>query len=332
MSVKPAITLLGGKSKLAARIISHFPPHHTYVELFAGTAAVLLAKPPAKVELINDIDGDLVNLYRVLRDPLLSKRLKDACDSTLCSRAEFDLAKAPADDPLERARRFMVRQRMSYGGMGEQWSWSVSDSRLGMANSVRRWQAGAERFDSIHKRLRRVQIEQSDWRILLSRYDSPRTLFYLDPPYIPATRIGGSYSYELSQDDHEDIVARLLGIEGMAVISGYVHEAYEPLEAAGWVKHSFNLPAFTSDKRTRRSECLWISPSIEAAKAAAPNPMRLGALLTHKSRVASTELKLKSAIRRIQSAGRRVTVTAVARTAGLSRGHVSRRYHHLLPA
>lgn len=332
MSVKPAITWLGGKSKLATRIISHFPVHHTYVELFAGSAAVLLAKPPAKIELINDIDGELVNLYRMLRDPVLSKCLHAACESTLCARSEFDLAKARTDDPVERARRHLVRQRMSFGGMGEQWSWSVADSRLGMANSVRRWHAGVERLPAIHQRLRRVQIEQCDWRIILNRFDSPRTLFYVDPPYIPSTRVCGNYSHELSQDDHEELVRRLLSINGMVVLSGYAHATYDPLEAAGWVRHSYDLPAYTSDERTRRSECLWLSPSVEAAKSAEPNPMRLGAYLTHKARVATTEAELKRVIRRMQSAGRKITVSAVARSAELSRGHVSRRYRHLLPA
>ena len=265
MTVQPPITWLGGKSKLAPRIVDWFPPHHTYCEPFGGSAAVLLAKVPSAVEVYNDIDGDLVHLFRVIRDPSLSARLCAAAENTLYSRAEFDAAQESTDDPVDRALRFLVRQRQSYGGLGERWSWSVEDSSAGMASPVRRWQAGVERLPLIHARIKTVQIEQADWRTVMDKFDGARTLFYLDPPYVPDTRIGGAYRHELTQADHHDLVGRLVAVKGMVVLSGYDHVSYEPLEAAGWLRHDYEMPAYTSDSRTRRTECLWLSPALIAA-------------------------------------------------------------------
>ena len=119
MGVRPPITFFGSKAKLARRIIALFPAHHTYVEPFAGSAAVLLAKEPSEVEVFNDPNADLVNLSRVLRDPILFQQLRDSAESTLYARAEFDLAGVMTEEPVERARRYLVRQRQSRGGLGQ---------------------------------------------------------------------------------------------------------------------------------------------------------------------------------------------------------------------
>jgi DNA adenine methylase len=131
------------------------------------------------VEVFNDVDDSLVNLFRVLRDPRLSRRLQKACEATLYSRSEFELAQEPVDDPVEKARRFLVRHRMSWGGLGKRWSFSVSASSDGMASVVKVWQSTVERLAQVHQRLKRVQIEHDDWRDVLARYDSPGTLFSL---------------------------------------------------------------------------------------------------------------------------------------------------------
>ena len=115
---KSPITWLGGKGRLASRIIKEFPEHHTYCEAFGGSASGLLRKPPSKVEILNDKDGRLWNLMKVIQDPELYPRLRSVCESTLFSRAEFNLSMHAADDPVESARRFMVRQRQSRGGLG----------------------------------------------------------------------------------------------------------------------------------------------------------------------------------------------------------------------
>lgn len=261
MNISPPITWFGGKAKLASRIVRHFPPHHTYVEPFGGSAAVLLAKPPAKVEVYNDVDRELVNLFQVLREPALYERLKSVCECTLYSRAEFELAATSSDDPVEAARRFMVRQRQSHGGIGRCWSYCISDSQGNMSSAVRRWLSGVERLPEIHQRMRTVQIEADDWSAVIRRYDSSGTLFYLDPPYSADTRVGGGYRHELEPGDHERLVDTILRVKGMVVLSGYQCRAYEQLEAAGWARIGYDVPAYMSPNRNRRCESLWLSPT-----------------------------------------------------------------------
>jgi DNA adenine methylase len=328
--MKPPISWHGGKSRFASHIIAVFPSHHTYCEVFGGSGAVLLAKEPSKVDIFNDIDGELVNLFRVIRDPDLCDRLQKACQSTLYARSEFEFALETTDDPAERARRFLVRQRMGRSGLGERWSYSVADSRRNMASVVRRWQATIQRLSGLHQRLRTVQIEQDDWREILHRYDGEGTLFFLDPPYAPDTRIGGRYSHEMTRGDHDDLMDRLLRLKGMVVLSGYLHAAYEPLEACGWQRRSYKVTAYSSDNRSQRVEQLWLSPTAIGREPSATDLMRRGAYRTHLSRVKSAEAALTRAIRRLRLQDERVTISAVASMVGMSREHVSRRYRHLI--
>jgi DNA adenine methylase len=257
------ITWFGGKSALAERIVRVFPAHTTYVEPFGGSAAVLLAKPPATVEVYNDIDAGLVNLFRVVRDEMLMERLRHALDLTPYSRAEFKQAGEPADDPVEAARRFMVRQRQSYSGVNRVWGFAVDDGHS-KASTILRWERGIKVLPEVCRRLRGVQIEQDDWRAVLKRYDRERTLFYLDPPYVPSPRVEGKYNHEMTEDDHRDLVAALLELKGKAIISGYWHETYSPLEAAGWQRLEWDVKCMVvPGKKSARTECLWLSPRAQ---------------------------------------------------------------------
>jgi DNA adenine methylase len=329
MKLNPPLSWHGGKSRFTSKIIALFPEHHTYCEVFGGSAAVLLAKQPSKVEIFNDVDDSLVNLFRVIRDPDLCDRLQKACQGTLYARSEFKLAQEPTVDPVERARRFLVRQRMSRSGLGERWSYSVEDSRRNMASVVRRWQASIERLSGLHQRLRTVQIEQADWQEILDRYDSHGTLFYLDPPYRQETRIGGRYPHEMTRGDHDELVQRILRVKGKVVLSGYQHPSYQPLESCGWLRRSYNVIAHSSDTRTRRVEQLWLSPTLLGRKSSGADRMRSGAYRTHRSRVKSAEAALTAAIRGLRLKDERVTISGVASIVHMSREHVSRRYKHL---
>jgi DNA adenine methylase len=309
--MKPPLSWHGGKSRLAPFILAHFPAHRTFVDVCGGSGAILLAKEPSPVEVFNDIDGSIINLFRVIRDPRLSRRLRKACDGTLYSRAEFDLAQEPTDDPVERARRFLVRQRMGRSGLGLRWSYCVEDSRRGMASVVGRWHALMARLAGLHKRLRSVQIEHADWREILDRYDGDGTLFYVDPPYLEDTRIGGRYSHEITRRDHDELVERLLRLKGMVVLSGYQHPSYQPLESCGWQRRSYNVIAHSSDTRTRRVEQLWLSPTVLDRKLSGADRMRSGAYRTHVARVKSAEAALTTAITRLRLHDERVTISAV---------------------
>jgi D12 class N6 adenine-specific DNA methyltransferase len=150
MKTPSPINWFGGKSRLASKIVQHFPARRTYCEPFGGSAAVLLAKRPSPVEIYNDVHEELVSFFRVLRNPALFASLRGAVENTLYARAEFELAKQRCDDPVEAARRFIVRSRQSFLGKGEQWSYCVEDAHGGMAAGVRRWRWGIEWLPVVH--------------------------------------------------------------------------------------------------------------------------------------------------------------------------------------
>jgi DNA adenine methylase len=265
---KAPITWFGGKSRHLHWMLDQFPSHRVFVDAFGGSGAVLLGKPESAVEVYNDIDGRLVNLFRVLRDSKQSAAFELATSLTAYSREEFELAKLPSDDPVESARRFFVTCRMSHGGNGLNWSYSTGSAANGISSAVRRYLAGVERLPEIVERLRHVQVESQPAIELLRRYDSPETLFYLDPPYVPGTRVNGGYRFEMSLDDHRALVDAALRLEGMVVLSGYQSELYEPLRIAGWQIKSKEVTASTSPNRALRTEVLWIKGGIEPIREA----------------------------------------------------------------
>jgi DNA adenine methylase len=259
--VKPPITYLGSKAGLAEWICSHFPEHTTYVEPYGGSAAVLLAKQPSKVEVYNDINQELVILYRVLRDKAMSERLYESLSLTLYSRAEFDYARRSVSiDPVEIARCFIVKQCQSHCAHGRRFSFVVKDSCAGNSSAVQRWLRSLARIQDVHERMRHVQIECLDALDIVKKYDTPDTLFYLDPPYVAATRVSGQYKHELDDSDHVNLITALLDIKGKAILSGYEHQIYKPLQHAGWTLIKKEVTSPSSPTRNKRIECLWISP------------------------------------------------------------------------
>ena len=333
--LRSPLNYFGSKSRIASRIAKYFPTHHTFVDVFGGSAAVLLAKPPSPVEVYNDIDGDLVNFFRILQDRSLYSKLCWALSHTLHSRAEFELAKQKTDHPVEAARRFMVRQRQSFGGKGYEWSYSVRKSIGGMASVARRWQQGVEALPAARVRFQGVQIEHADWREVVLRYDTPNTLFFCDPPYHPDVRVSGKYRHEFTARDHEQFVAFLPVIRGMVVLSGYQTEAYKALERAGWKRKDFILRTHSSDYRSRRVESLWLSPSCKRGEATrklflTPSERMVeGARQTHSLRVNATTQRIVRAIRKLNDTGRQPSMAAVARSMKMSSEHLCRRYRHL---
>lgn len=268
----------GGKQKLADDILATFPPHSVYVEVFGGGASVLLSKAPATLDVYNDLDDGLVNFFTVLRDA--PERLVPLLELTPYARSEWLRCRAEwhtVTDPVERARQWYVVASQSVGGM------VARDARPGWKRDLGRgW--GGERLGRMHlsraastanrvdhiwrfvQRFRSVQIECLDWRACLERYDAPDALFYLDPPYIAATRRAGGYRHELADVDHAELVDRVLALEGVAIVSGYDHPLYAPLvERGGFTRHSFSVLSTAGQRspdraRDRRVEVLWTSP------------------------------------------------------------------------
>ena len=252
----------GGKYFLASKIIPLIPPHITYVEVFGGAAQLLFRKPPSRIEVYNDINGDLVNFFRVLRDPEKSKRLQELLYLTPYSREEWNFCRENLHDPeiddVERARRFFVTIRQSFSGKNDAWGYSKKQRKISFHYII-------DYFPEFHERIRNVQVENDDFEKVIRRYDTPDTFFFCDPPYVHHTVRVRTELLEMSIEDHERLVDVLLGIEGKAMLCGYDNEIYKTLEEKGWKKIRFTvittLPNShqTGGKRKRRSEYVWIN-------------------------------------------------------------------------
>ena len=269
--IRPPVKWHGGKHPLARKIIALFPPHHTYIEPFGGGASVLLNKPPSPVEVYNDLDHELLNLFSVLRDrgEDLTRRLI----LTPYSERGFAQAARSASGPVEQARRFIVRCRQSLGGRRSRFARSsLHRSRRGMADNVSAWLSAIdEQLPQIVERLRTVELSCRPAIEIIRKYDGPDTLFYGDPPYVHATREPNSrsvYACEMTDEDHRALAKVLHACRGRVVLSGYPSELY--LELYGrWRCIVFDVPihAPKGKRKARRRECLWFNfPAEEIAE------------------------------------------------------------------
>jgi len=257
--VRAVFRFPGGKFFLIKKLLPLIPPHEVYVEVFGGAANLLFNKPPSKVEVYNDINSELVNFFRVLRDDVKWKILQEKLLLTPYSREEFELAcrEESGLDDIERARRFYVRIQQSFSGKGETFGYGLSTSK---ASTYFHKLYG---FAEFHARIKNMIIENDDFEKIIKRYDSLVTFFFLDPPYL-GNLVKGEF-LNMSEDDHRRLVEVLLQIEGKALLCGYRNEIYEKLEKAGWFVKRFRLPTFmprpdqTSGKRRYRFEYVWMN-------------------------------------------------------------------------
>ena len=287
--LRSPIAWFGGKGILAPKIVSLFPSHDCYVEPFCGGASCLFAKSPSPVEVINDLDSDIVNFFRVLRDSRKFGQFYKLASLTPYSRQEFLRYRAewrsrwPDCDDVERAYRWFVVARMSFAGeLGRGWGFSVGTSRRGMANGVAQWLSSIDMLPTIAERVKRVQIEHGDWGSILERYDSPDTLFYADPPFVLGTRRSGGYVHEMDDADHAALVDGLQRARGKVLLSGYRNETYARLESMGWDRVDMRTVCYAAGRTRRaglqgrgslakhglkhvRTESLWISPRARKA-------------------------------------------------------------------
>lgn len=233
----------GGKGRLAAQIVPLIPQGKVYVEPYCGAASVFWRLKPREVEVLNDLHGELVTLFRVLQDREQFDELRHRLAWTPYARAEFrralDMEDQPGLSDVDRAWAFFVRQNQGFGGVARtDGGWGrVFVSRRGMAEATNGWRGRLALLAVWHERLSRVQIDSTDAMKCIRYWDSPETVFYLDPPYVHDTRAKGTRAiYKHEQDDthHEQLVETLLGIQGQAVLSGYESSIYQPLVAAGW--------------------------------------------------------------------------------------------------
>lgn len=262
----PAIRYHGGKFRLAPWIIEQMPEHVCYVEPFGGAAGVLLQKPRSYSEVYNDLDGEVVNLFRVLRNPELNQRLQDVCRLTPYSRDEFCHAQEPATDSVERARRMVVRACMGFGSaacIGGN-SGFRGDSKRKYATAAHLWERYPENLAALCQRLHGVIIENKDALSVMRAHDAETTLHYIDPPYVPETRVQGNryYAHEMTVEGHEQLLAVARTMTGMVMISGYDAEVYNDM-LSGWAKTE-KASRISAGRGTKvRTECLWLNPAAQ---------------------------------------------------------------------
>ena len=258
----------GGKYSHLDWLLPHLPPCHHYCEPFAGSAAVLLNRSSSPVETYNDLDGEVVNFFRVLRSD--SDRLIKAIGLTPFSREEFALACTldPTLDPFERARRFYVRARQVRTGMAQtaslgRWANCIDNSRAGMSAVVSRWLGAVDGLPDVVGRIMRVQIENRPAVDVIRLYDASTTLFYCDPPYVHETRGDSNmYKHEMTDAQHAELAAVLNSTVGRVAISNYDCELLSRLyPAPKWRKHKTGPKTIHSTK-DKREEVLWTNYEI----------------------------------------------------------------------
>jgi len=263
---RSVLRYFGGKWSLAPWVIQHLPDdHRIYVEPFGGAASILMRKPRSRVEVYNDLDEEIVGLFQVLQDPAQCQALIRRLKRTPYSRTEFERAFIRTDDPVVRSQRAIVRayQSMHHSALFNPKKTTFADARhLSGSSKSREWATYPRSLASVHKRLQGVVIERRDALEVLRVQDSPETLFYVDPPYVPAARSSAGYRHELDMGQHVALLDALTRVRGMVVLSGYPSPMYDEA-LAGWrrVEHQHKAMAITAIPRT---EVLWVSPSAAA--------------------------------------------------------------------
>ena len=267
---RPVLRWHGGKWVLAPWIISQFPKHRVYVEPFGGAGSVLMRKERSHTEIWNDLDDEVVNLFGVLRSEA-APRLVEQLRLTPYSRVEFRMAHVMADDPVERARRLVVRSFMGFG--------SNAPSRITgfRANSNKSgntpahdWANYPDALAVTIERLTGVVIENRDAVKVMEQHDCEEALHYVDPPYLMDTRsdVRKDYAHELTRTQHASLLDLITSLKGAVVLSGYPSELYDTA-LAGWSRIERGAYA---NGASRRTEVLWINPwckdQLDSARAA----------------------------------------------------------------
>lgn len=251
----------GGKYSHLDWLLPLLPPATHFCDVFGGSASVLINRAPSPVETYNDIDGELVNFFQVLRSD--KDRLIEAIGLTPFSREELALACGDLNGvpDLERARRFFVRARQVRTGLAQtasagRWAHCKLTSRAGMAGAVSRWLGSVEELPLIAQRLLRVQIENAPALDVIARYDTPETLLYCDTPYVHDTRGDkNAYGHEMTNRDHHALADVLHHAQGKVALSGYHGPLYDELYS-DW--HRVEAPAkMCHSVKQERTEVLW---------------------------------------------------------------------------
>ena len=262
---RSALRYFGGKWAIAPWIIGNMPAHRVYVEPFGGAASVLLRKPRSKIEVYNDLDDEIVGLFRILQNPTQCRTLVRLLKRTPYARREFELAFKSTDDPVERARRSIVRAYMSFHHSalfksGKNTFANARHWKPDGGSKMAEWSNYTRTLPAVCRRLRGVLIEHRDALDVIRNQDTPDALFFVDPPYVMSTRNKQCvYRYEMADERHVELLTLLGGIKGRAMVSGYASAIYDDL-LRGWQRMDRASYANVSVGQHARTEVLWISP------------------------------------------------------------------------
>lgn len=276
----------GGKSYLADWIISLMPKHLHYVEPYAGGLAVLLAKDPNDArhkwetngktsssergtsEVVNDLNGKLTNFWQVLSCQVSFPKFKRILEATpfsqqLWNESESNKKLQDLEYDVEKAVAFFIRCRQSRAGSFKSFATlSRNRTRRGMNEQASAWLNCIDGLPEVHDRLKRVVILYDDALKVIRSQDEPKTLFYLDPPYVHSTRSPSTikaYEYEMSDDDHRALLVTIRGCKGKVMLSGYDNEIYDEMlcKQRGWNRHDKLIDNKLSDDRIPVIESIW---------------------------------------------------------------------------
>ncbi len=279
---KSAFGYYGAKQRISSSIINLFPPHNAWVEVFCGSSAITLAKKAAPIEVINDLDGVIVNVFKQLREN--NEELIKLIELTPYAREEFEKAKLihKGDSDLERARKFLIVSMMTVNAtVGDSkcgFSVSSSYSRNGKEARVNRWNNLSGRITNVVERIRNVRVENKDAREIVKMFsDRPATLMYLDPPYYMDRSLG--YAIDAKEKEfHEELIELCCKSKAMIIISHYENYLYRKLlnDSTGWKSKTIKTHTRnTSGKVLVRNEILWMNKQFNKAKANNRVPIRL---------------------------------------------------------
>lgn len=254
--MKAVMKYPGSKWSIADWIISYFPEHHSYLEAFFGSGAVLFNKPRSNIETVNDLDGNVVNLFEWIRkDP---ERLAREIYLTPYARQIYDNAyETVPKDSLQKAVNFYIKLNMGYG-------FRTNDSKVGWKNDVQGrekayaandWTIVPEKIMQAAERIRGVQIENRPAVDVIERFNNSKVLIYADPPYVLNTRNGKQYRHEMEDKQQHELIDVLQAHKGPVLLSGYDSDLYN-VRLSGWHREETTCHSQVSGKKR---EILWMN-------------------------------------------------------------------------
>lgn len=255
----PVLRYPGAKWRIAEWVCGHMPEHGTYIEPFFGSGAVFFTKEPSAIQIINDLDGDVINLFQVIRDQ--PQELAELIELTPWSRDEYGICskgiRNPETSALERARQLIVLGWQSFGGkkITTPTSWRLREGSG--QNPLSAWNKVPDRIRQVAERLKGAQIENRPAVKIITRFNNPEVLIYADPPYLGESRTLNLYRHEMHKaEEHLELLDALLSHLGPVLLSGYPSDLYD-IQLKTWKRVETSAVAQSGAQRT---EVLWLNP------------------------------------------------------------------------